>query len=173
MQDSAARLQGSGATEARSRMNQAKAAAGCGVGPDLAPAAYTAALAAERTAQRAFDSGDLVDATARFYEASGLFRSAEVSAQSEAALRASGQRRPRREGTGRAGASRERARREGARGQGASRPRARAGRRPPPAVPLARPEPAAAEPKPPAPPARPESPHRRAPAAAQAGLIRL
>ena len=88
MQDAAARSRGRGAAEARTRMNQAKSAARSAGAPNLAPAPYTAALGVERTAQRLYDAGQLADATARFYEASGLFRSAELAAQSENASRA-------------------------------------------------------------------------------------
>jgi eukaryotic-like serine/threonine-protein kinase len=88
MDDAVAGLRGSGADDARNRMEQAKAGARAAAAASLAPAAYNAALGAERTAQRAHDAGDLDEAAARFYEASGLFRSAEVSAQSEAAARA-------------------------------------------------------------------------------------
>jgi eukaryotic-like serine/threonine-protein kinase len=86
--DAAGRLRSSGADDARSRMDQAKASARAAAAATLAPATYNAALGAERTAQRAYDAGDFDEAIARFYEASGLFRSAEVSAQSEAAARA-------------------------------------------------------------------------------------
>jgi hypothetical protein len=88
MQDAAARSRGRGAAEARTRMNQAKSAARSAGAPNLAPAPYNAALGVERTAQRLYDAGQLADATARFYEASGLFRSAELAAQSENASRA-------------------------------------------------------------------------------------
>jgi hypothetical protein len=87
MQDASSRLSGRGATDARQRMTEAKNAARAAGATNLAAPAYTAALNAERQAQRAYDSGDLAGATAMFYEASGLFRSAEVSAQSEAAAR--------------------------------------------------------------------------------------
>ncbi|MBA3886280.1 MAG: protein kinase [Acidobacteria bacterium] len=87
MQEAAARSRGRGADEARSRMDQAKSAARAAGAPGLAATAYHAALMAERGAQRAYDAGDLADATARFYEAGGLFRSAELGAQTEAAAR--------------------------------------------------------------------------------------
>jgi serine/threonine-protein kinase len=88
MEEAAARSQGSGATEARARMHQVKTAARAAGASDLAPAAYSAALGAERTADRLFKAGQLADATARFYEASGLFQSAELAARSAAAARA-------------------------------------------------------------------------------------
>ena len=88
MQEASTRSRGRGADEARTRMIQAKSAARAASAAGLASAAYEAALGAERSAQRLYDSGQLADATARFYEASGLFRSAELSAQSEAVARA-------------------------------------------------------------------------------------
>ena len=88
MQDASARSRGQGADEARKRMGQAKAAARAAAAMNLAATSYNAAVGAERTAQRLFDAGQLADATAKFYEASGLFRSAELAAQSEAAARA-------------------------------------------------------------------------------------
>jgi serine/threonine-protein kinase len=87
MQEATTRSRGRGAEEARSRMNQAKAAARAAQAQSLAVASYDAATGAERTAQRLFSAGQLADATAKFYEASGLFRSAELSAQTEAAER--------------------------------------------------------------------------------------
>jgi serine/threonine-protein kinase len=88
MQDASARSRGRGAEEARKRMAQAKAAARAAGAMNLAAPSYNAAVAAERTAQRQYDAGRLAEATAAFYEASGLFRSAEFAAQSEAAARA-------------------------------------------------------------------------------------
>jgi hypothetical protein len=88
MQEAASRSQGRGADDARARMRQAKSAAVGASAADLAAASYNAALGAERTAQRLYDGGQLAEATAKFYEASGLFRSAELAARSEAAARA-------------------------------------------------------------------------------------
>ena len=88
MQDAAARSRGRGVDEARTRMNQAKAAARSASAPSLAAASYNAAVGAERSAERLRNAEQLADATAKFYEASGLFRSAELAAQSEAAARA-------------------------------------------------------------------------------------
>jgi len=104
MQDAAARSRGRGADQARQRMNQTKAAAQSASAATLAVVSYNAALGAERTAQRLYAAGQLADATAKFYEASGLFRSAELAAQSEAASRA--------ERAAAANAERERAERE-------------------------------------------------------------
>jgi eukaryotic-like serine/threonine-protein kinase len=88
MQEAASRSRGQGAAEARTRMNQTKAAARAASAGSLAASSYAAALTAERTAQRLYDAGQLAEATAKFYEASGLFHSAELAAQSEAAARA-------------------------------------------------------------------------------------
>jgi serine/threonine-protein kinase len=88
MQDASSRSRGRGADEARNRMNQTKAAARSASAASLSPASYNAALGAERTAERLYNAGQLADATAKFYEASGLFRSAELAAASEAAARA-------------------------------------------------------------------------------------
>ncbi len=88
MQEAAARSRGRGADEARARMNEAKRAARAASAQTLASHAYEAALGAERAAQRLIEAGNPADAMARFYEASGLYRSAEISAKSEAAARA-------------------------------------------------------------------------------------
>ena len=85
MADSAARSRGRGAEAARARMAQARAAATGAKAPVLAAATFGTALAAEREAQRLFNAGRPEDSTAKFYEASGLFRSAEVAARTEAA----------------------------------------------------------------------------------------
>ena len=122
MQDVAGRSRGRGADEARRRMTQAKNAARAASAATLATSSYNAALDAERTAQRIYDAGQLADATARFYEASGLFRSAELSAQTEAAAQV--------ERAGVVRAENERA--EAARAAAPARP---------PAVPAASPEP--------------------------------
>ena len=53
----------------------------------FAPSPYAAAMAAERDAQRLYDGGRPGDATVKFYEASGLFRSAEIAAQNETTAR--------------------------------------------------------------------------------------
>ncbi len=87
MEDGAAQSQGRGAQEARSQVARAKAAARSAGAQQLASASYAAAIAAERDAQRLSDSGRPGDATVKFYEASGLFRSAEVAAQNESAAR--------------------------------------------------------------------------------------
>ena len=141
MQEASARSRGRGADEARTRMIQAKSAARAASAASLSSAAYEAALGAERSAQRLYDAGQLADATAGFYEASGLFRSAELSAQSEAAARA------------------ERA--EAARAEKERQERERASA-PPPA------NPPAALPPPPATPVQPPAPVPQTPPAAPA-----
>jgi tetratricopeptide (TPR) repeat protein len=87
MEEGAARSRGQGAEEARTRVARARAAARSADAPRLASAAYSAASAAEREAQRLYTAGRLGDATVKFYQASGLFRSAEVAAQNEASTR--------------------------------------------------------------------------------------
>jgi serine/threonine protein kinase len=87
MDDASARLRGKGADEARGRMTRARAAAVAAAAPSLAPAPFRAAQAAERDATALLDRGQIDDAMTRFWEASGLFRSAEVAAITEAAVR--------------------------------------------------------------------------------------
>jgi tetratricopeptide (TPR) repeat protein len=87
MADGAARSRGRGAEEARTQVARAKASARSAGAHQLAASSYSAALAAERDAQRLFDGGRPGDATVKFYEASGLFRSAEIAAQNEVAAR--------------------------------------------------------------------------------------
>lgn len=67
------------ADEARLRMTRAKAAARQAGPAATGSAAYVAAAAAEREAVRLFNARQLPEATAKFYEASGLFRSAELT----------------------------------------------------------------------------------------------
>ncbi|MCA1562090.1 MAG: serine/threonine protein kinase [Acidobacteria bacterium] len=88
MADSSARSRGRGAEAARARMSQARAAAVAAKAPVLAAATFGTALAAEREAQRLINAGRAEDSTAKFYEASGLFHSAEVAARTEAAVAA-------------------------------------------------------------------------------------
>jgi hypothetical protein len=87
MQDAAERSRGEGAETARARMNQAKNDARAVDAPSLAAVAYRGALAAERTAEQLYGRRQMPEATAKFYEASGLFQSAKLAAQSEAAAR--------------------------------------------------------------------------------------
>jgi serine/threonine protein kinase/tetratricopeptide (TPR) repeat protein len=88
MDDAAARSRGRGAEEARSRMLRARGAAAAAGAPNLAAAPYAAAVAAERDATGLYKQGRLGEAMSKFWEASGLFRSAEIAAQTEAAARA-------------------------------------------------------------------------------------
>jgi tetratricopeptide (TPR) repeat protein len=87
MEEGAAQSRGRGADEARTQMQRAKSAARSAGAQQLASASYSAALAAERDAQRLYERGRSEDATVKFYEASGLFRSAEVAAQNESSAR--------------------------------------------------------------------------------------
>jgi serine/threonine-protein kinase len=87
MQEGAARSAGRGAEEARTQLTRAKGAARSANAQRFAPAPYAAATAAEREAQRLYQAGRAGDATVKFYEASGLFRSAEVAAQNASAAR--------------------------------------------------------------------------------------
>jgi serine/threonine protein kinase len=87
MEDGAARSRGRGAEEARTQVARARAAARSAGAQRLAPGPYAAATAADRDAQRLYAAGRPEDATVKFYEASGLFRSAEIAAQNESAAR--------------------------------------------------------------------------------------
>jgi hypothetical protein len=87
MQDGAARSVGRGAEEARRQLVRAKDAARSANAHRIAPAPYAAASEAEREAQRLYQAGRAGDATIKFYEASGLFRSAEVTAQNASTAR--------------------------------------------------------------------------------------
>lgn len=61
-------------------MNRAKGSARAAGTAAQRSASFREAAAAERAAIRLFDAGRLAEATPRFYEAAGLYRSAEVSA---------------------------------------------------------------------------------------------
>jgi tetratricopeptide (TPR) repeat protein len=87
MTDGAARSRGKGAEEARTQVARARALARSAGAQRFAPAPYLAATAADRDAERLYASGRPEDATVKFYEASGLFRSAEIAAQNESAAR--------------------------------------------------------------------------------------
>ena len=87
MQDANARSRGHGADEARTQAARARNAARAAGAQRLASAQYSTAVSAERDAQRLFDGGRLGEATVRFYESSGLFRSSEVAAQNEVTRR--------------------------------------------------------------------------------------
>lgn len=87
MDDAAARTRGKGADEARARMARAKNSAVSAGAPTLSPASYAAAISAEGAASRLYEQGRLAEAMAKFWEANGLFRSAEGAAQTEGAVR--------------------------------------------------------------------------------------
>jgi eukaryotic-like serine/threonine-protein kinase len=72
-------LQARAANEARSRMQRAKTAARQAGSAATNSPSYAAAAAAEREANRLYQSKRLAEATTKFYEASGLFRSAELT----------------------------------------------------------------------------------------------
>ena len=79
MAESSARSRGRAVDDARTRMGQAKSAAVAAAAPALASSSYNVAVAAEREATRLQKAGRASDAAAKFYEAGGLFRSAEES----------------------------------------------------------------------------------------------
>ena len=87
MDEGAAGSRGKGAEEARTRMDRAKNAANAAAARTFAAAPYAAALAAERDAASLYKRGRAADAMAKFWEATGLFTSAEVAARTEAAAR--------------------------------------------------------------------------------------
>lgn len=68
------------AEDARTRMNRAKAAARQAGSRAVRSQAFAAGLSAERDGARLFQSKQMAEATARFYEAAGHFRSAELGA---------------------------------------------------------------------------------------------
>jgi serine/threonine-protein kinase len=67
------------ADDARVRMNRAKAAARQAGSAATSSGSYASALAAEREGQRLYQAGQVAEAAAKFYEANGLFRSAELT----------------------------------------------------------------------------------------------
>jgi serine/threonine-protein kinase len=87
MDEAGARSKGKGADDARARMTSARNGAIAASAAKLAPAPYNVAAAADREAASLLKRGRLAEATAKYYEASGLYRSAEVAAQTEAAAR--------------------------------------------------------------------------------------
>ncbi len=86
MAESSERSRGRAVEDARSRMTQARAAAIAAAAPTLAARSYGVAVAAEREATRLQRIGRASDAAAKYYEAGGLFRSAEVAAQTSSAV---------------------------------------------------------------------------------------
>ena len=87
MDEGAAGSRGKGAEEARTRMGRAKTAAMAAAAQTFATGPYNAALAAERDASSLYKRGRAADAMAKFWEAAGLFSSAEIAARTEAAAR--------------------------------------------------------------------------------------
>jgi serine/threonine protein kinase len=85
MERAVAQSRGRGVDQARRRMLAAKAAARAAGAQSLAKDSYAAARLAEDDAQRLSRAGTVAEATARFYEAAGLYGSAQVTARSEAA----------------------------------------------------------------------------------------
>ncbi|MEN3339043.1 MAG: eukaryotic-like serine/threonine-protein kinase [Acidobacteriota bacterium] len=81
MEQGAARAGARTAADARLRMIGAREQARASKAPTLVASAYRAALRAEQAAQRLLAAGRTADATARFYEASGLYESAASLAQ--------------------------------------------------------------------------------------------
>ncbi len=73
------------ADDARVGMNRAKAAARQAGSGATNSASYASALAAEREGQRLYRAGQVAEAAAKFYEANGLFRSAELTPPPQAA----------------------------------------------------------------------------------------
>lgn len=88
MDEASTRSRGKGLDEARTRMIANRKAAVAAGAQKLASAPFNAASAAERDASALFKRGRPSEAMAKYWEASGLFRSAEVAAQTEAAARA-------------------------------------------------------------------------------------
>jgi eukaryotic-like serine/threonine-protein kinase len=87
MDEAATRSRGRGAEEARKRMISARGAAVAASAQTLAAASYAEAQKAQREAESLMDRGQSSEAMAKFWEASGLFRSAEIAAHTEAAAR--------------------------------------------------------------------------------------
>jgi tetratricopeptide (TPR) repeat protein len=84
MAEGAARSGRQSAADARLRMAGAREHARAANAPALTPVAYRTATRFEQMAQHLLDTGRTADATARFYEASGLYESAALSAQARA-----------------------------------------------------------------------------------------
>jgi tetratricopeptide (TPR) repeat protein len=88
MEQASARMRGRGADEARTRTAEARSAAQAAGAPRLASVAFRSAARAEQDALRLYKAGRLAEAMTRFYEASGLYRSAESNARTEQAAAA-------------------------------------------------------------------------------------
>ena len=83
MADGAARSRGRGADEARTQVPRAKAAARSANAARFAASALRRGHCGRARGATPLPGGHAGDATVKFYEASGLFRSAEVAAQNE------------------------------------------------------------------------------------------
>lgn len=87
-QDTSIEVQRRTADDARDRMLRAKSAARRAGSAATSSASYAAAAAAEREANRLYRARQLSEAAGKFYEASGLFRSAELTPPPAASSRA-------------------------------------------------------------------------------------
>ena len=88
LEQGSARERARGADEARLRMVEARLAAQAAGAARYARVAFRAATRADQDAQRLYKTGHLADAMSKFYEASGLYRSAETTARSASAAAA-------------------------------------------------------------------------------------
>ncbi len=87
MKEGASRSRGHGAEEARAQVARARNAARTAGAQRLAAGTYSSAVTTERDAQRLLDAGRPGEATIKFYDAIGQYRSAEVAAQNETTRR--------------------------------------------------------------------------------------
>jgi hypothetical protein len=94
MEQGAARAASRGVADARLRMIRARDQARAVKAPALAAPAYGAATRAEQAAEQLVATGRTADATARFYEASGLYQSAASIADARAQERSDADRSP-------------------------------------------------------------------------------
>jgi serine/threonine-protein kinase len=88
MEQGTARERAHSADEARLRMVEARSAAQAAGAARLAGVPFRSATRTDQDAQRLYKAGRLPDAMSKFYEASGLYRSAETSARSASAAAA-------------------------------------------------------------------------------------
>ena len=84
LEQGARRAASRGVADARLRMTRAREQARAAKAPAIASPAYGAAMGAEQAAEQLAAAGRAADATARFYEASGLYQSAASIAQRRA-----------------------------------------------------------------------------------------
>jgi hypothetical protein len=94
MEQGAARTASRGVADARLRMIRAREQARAAKAPALAAPAYGTAARAEQAAEQLVAAGRTADATARFYEASGLYQSAASVADARAQERSDADRSP-------------------------------------------------------------------------------